>query len=85
MVPGMELLDVLPAFCLCAGEGDLNDVTHLGRPAANGLDELAQRQTARRLRTESVFMNVLHGDRILAAVRRAYPVVLRETQPACDV
>jgi hypothetical protein len=81
----MELLEVLPAFCIRAGKRDLDDVTHLGRPATQGLDELAQGQTARRLRTESVFMDVLHGARILAAVRRAHPVVVRETQPACDV
>ena len=73
VVPGMELLEVLPTFCLGAGERDLDDVTHLGRPAAERLDELAQGQAARGLRTEFVFMDVLHGDRILAAVRCAHP------------
>ena len=82
---GMELLEVLAAFCLRAGERDLHDVAHLRRPSTQGLDELAQGQGACRLRAELVFMDVLHGDRILAAVRRALPVVLRELEPACDV
>ena len=73
MMSGMELLEVLPAFCLGAGERDLDDVAHLGRPSAKRLDELAQAQAARGLRTEFVFMDVLHGDRILAAVRSAHP------------
>ena len=33
VVAGMELLQVLPAFLLGAGERDLDDMTHLGRPA----------------------------------------------------
>ncbi len=85
MVAGVELLEVLPAFCLGTGERDLHDVAHFGRPSAERLDELAQGQAARRLRTESVFMDVLHGDRILAAVLRAFPLALRELEPACDV
>jgi hypothetical protein len=79
----MELLQVLAAFCLGAGEGDLNDVPHLRRPASKRLDELAQGQAARRLRTEFVFMDVLHGDRILAAVRRALTMAA-PWEPACD-
>jgi hypothetical protein len=70
---GVELLEVLPAFCLGAGERDLHDVTHLRRPSSERLDELAQGQAARGLRTKLVFMDVLHGARILAAVRPAHP------------
>ena len=80
---GMELLEVLAAFCLRAGERDLHDVTHLGRPSAERLDELAQGQAARRLRAEFVFMDVLHGDRILAAVRSAHPMAAPVTRCAC--
>ena len=68
---GVELLEVLPAFLLRAGERDLDDVAHLRRPASERFDELAQGQAARRLGAESVFMKVLHGARILAAVRGA--------------
>ena len=85
VVPGMELLEVLAAFFIGAGQGDLDHLAHLGRPAPQRLDELAQRQAARGLRLKSVFMNVLHGDRILAAVRRAHSVAAPALEPACDV
>src|SRR5690606_28101472 len=84
-VAGVELLEVLPTFCLRAGERDLRHVAHLRRPASERLDELAQRQAGRWLRTKSVFMDVLHGDRILAAVRRALSRDAPATEPACDV
>lgn len=84
MVAGVELLEVLAAFCLCAGERDLDDMPHLRRPAPERFDELAQGQAARGLRTEFVFMDVLHGDRILAAVRRAHPLAAPVPKPACD-
>jgi len=71
MVPGVELLEILPAFLVRAGERDLDHLAHLRRPAPKRFDELAQGQAARGLRLKSVFMDVLHGDRILAAVRRA--------------
>ncbi len=80
----MELLEVLAAFFVGAGQGDLDHLAHLGRPAPKRLDELAQRQAARGLRLESVFMDVLHGDRILAAVRRALTVAAPAVEPACD-
>lgn len=67
----VELLEVLAAFQLRAGECDLDDMAHLRRPASQRLDELAQGQAASRLGAESVFMKVLHGARILAAVRGA--------------
>ena len=72
---GVELLEVLAAFCLGAGQRDLDHLAHLRRPASQRLDELAQRQAAGGLGPKSVLMNVLHGDRILAAVRRALPLV----------
>ena len=81
---GMELLDVVPAFCLGASERDLDDLTHLRRPAAQRFDELAQGQAAGGLRTKLMLMDVLHGDRILAAVRRALTQAAPE-EPACDV
>lgn len=81
---GMELLEVLSTFCLGAGERDLDEVTHLGRPSSKRLDELSQGEAARRLRTELVFMNVLHGARILAAVRRALTQAASASEPACD-
>jgi hypothetical protein len=34
---------------------------------------------------KSVFMDVLHGDRILAAVRRALTLAAPAVEPACDV
>jgi hypothetical protein len=80
---GMELLEVLPAFCLGASESDLDEMAHLGSPSAQGLDELAQGEAARRLWAELVFMNVLHGVRILAAVRGALPVAAPVMEPAC--
>jgi hypothetical protein len=80
----VELLEVLAAFCLRAGERDLDDVAHLRRPAAKRFDELAQGQAARRLRAKPVFMDVLHGDRILAAVRFAHPLAAPVRRRACD-
>jgi hypothetical protein len=82
---GMELLHVLPAFCLRAREGDLDHLPHFGRPATERFDELAQRQTTDRLGAKSMLMNVLHGDRILAAVRRALPDAVLARESACDV
>ena len=71
VVAGVELLEVLAALSLGPRQGDLDDLAHLRRPAAQRLDELAKRQAACGLRLKSVLMNVLHGARILAAVRRA--------------
>jgi hypothetical protein len=85
MMTGMELLEVLPAFFLGPREGDLDHLAHLRRPSSERLDELAQRQAAGGLRLKSVFMDVLHGDRILAAVRPALTQVAPATEPACDV
>jgi len=84
VMAGVELLDVLPAFCLRAGQCDLDDVAHLRRPASERLDELAQGQAPGWLRAKFVFMDVLHGDRILAAVRRALTLAAPVTEPACD-
>ena len=58
---GVELLEVLAAFCLRARQGDLDQLAHLGRPASERLDELAQREAAGGLGAKSVLMNVLHG------------------------
>ncbi len=76
----MELLEVLATFLFRAGERDLEKLAHLGRPAPERLDELAQGQSARRLRAEFVFMDVLHGARILAAVRGALPAAARDQE-----
>ena len=84
MVPGMELLEVLAAFCLGPGQRDLDDVAHLRRPASERLDELTQGEASRGLWLKSVFMDVLHGDRILAAVRRAHPLAAPVPEPAGD-
>jgi hypothetical protein len=84
-MPGMELLEVLAAFLVGPGERDLDHLAHLGRPASERFDELAQRQAASGLGLESVFMDVLHGARILAAVRRALTVDAPAVEPACDV
>ena len=81
----MELLEVLAPLVIRAREGDLNHLPHLGRPAPERLDELAERQAARWLWLKSVFMDVLHGDRILAAVRRALILAAPVLEPACDV
>ncbi|MDQ4035597.1 MAG: hypothetical protein M3153_06670 [Chloroflexota bacterium] len=81
----MELLEVLTTFFVGAGQRDLHHLTHLRCPSAEGLDELAQGQAARGLRLKSVFMDVLHGDRILAAVRRALTLAAHAVEPACDV
>jgi ABC-type transport system substrate-binding protein len=70
VVAGMERLEVLLAFSLGPGEGDLDDLAHLRRPAPERLDELAEGERAGRLRAKLVFVDVLHGVRILAAVRR---------------
>jgi hypothetical protein len=83
-MPGVELLEVLSAFCIRSGQRDLDDVTHLRRPSAKGFDELSQRQAARWLRLKSVFMDVLHGARILAAVRRALTLAAPAVETACD-
>lgn len=80
----MELLEVLSAFCLGAGERDLDEMTHLRRPSSKRLDELSQSEASRRLRTEFVFMDVLHGARILAAVRRALTLAAPASELACD-
>ena len=71
VVAGVDLLEILTALGLAAGEGDLDHLPHLRGPPSQRLDELAQGQAASGLRLKSVFMDVLHGDRILAAVRRA--------------
>ena len=84
MVSGVELLEVLAAFCLRPGQRDLDDLAHLRRPPSQRLDELSKGQAARRLRLKSVFMDVLHGARILAAVRRALTQVAPATETACD-
>ncbi len=73
MVSRMELLEVLPAFCLGASERDLDQLAHLRRPASKGLDELSEGQRSGGLWDEFVFVDVLHGARILAAVRRPSP------------
>ena len=57
----VELLQVLAAFCLGARESDLHELAHLGRPASERLDELAQAQAACGLGAKAVLMNVLHG------------------------
>ena len=85
VMAGMELLEVLPAFCLGPGQRDLDDLAHLRRPSPERLDELTQREAAGRLRSKFVFMDVLHGARILAAVRRALTKVAPATERACDV
>jgi hypothetical protein len=46
---------------------------------------LPERQAAGGLRLKSVFMDVLHGDRILAAVRRALTDAALAAEPTCDV
>ena len=84
MVSGVELLKVLPAFCFRPGQRDLDDLAHLRGPPSQRLDELPKGQAARRLRLKSVFMDVLHGARILAAVRRALTQVAPATETACD-
>jgi hypothetical protein len=81
---GMELLEVLAAFCVRSGQRNLDDVPHLRRPSSKGLDELSQRKAARWLRLKSVFMDVLHGARILAAVRRALILAAPAVENACD-
>jgi hypothetical protein len=58
-------------------------VAHLRRPASERLDELTQGEASRGLWLKSVFMDVLHGDRILAAVRRALILVDSVAEPAC--
>ena len=83
MVPGMELLEVLPALGLRPRQRDLHDLPHLRRPSAQGLDELAKGERTSRLRLKSVLMKVLHGARILAAVRRALPQDVRVAEAAC--
>ena len=82
---GVELLDILPTFCIGAGERDLNHVPHLGRPPAERLDELAQRQAPGRLGAKSVLMEVLQCARILAAVRRLAAEATPCTEPECGV
>lgn len=84
VVAGMELLEVLAAFFLRPGQRDLDEMTHLRRPAPERLDELPERETAGRLRLKLVFMNVLHGARILAAVRRALTLAVPTPDTACD-
>jgi hypothetical protein len=79
----MELPEVLLAFCLGPGQRDLDDLAHLGSPAPERLDELAQGEAAGRLRAKLVFMDVLHGARILAAVRRALPPYPLVVEGAC--
>jgi hypothetical protein len=85
MVPGMELLEVLPALVVRTGERDLHHLPHLGRPSTERLDELPQRQASRGLWLKSVFVDVLHGARILAAVRRALSLAALLDEVACDV
>ena len=80
----MELLEVLPAFSLRSGQCDLDDLAHLGGPAPKRFDELAQREATGRLRAKLMFMDVLHGARILAAVRRALPPPLPVVEGSCD-
>jgi hypothetical protein len=80
----VELLHLLLAFLLGAGQRDLHELAHLGRPAPKRFDELPQREATRRLGTKLMFMDVLHGARILAAVRRALTQAAPE-EPACDV
>jgi hypothetical protein len=81
----MKLLKVLAALGLGPRQRDLHDLAHLRRPSAQGLDELAKGERASRLRLKSVLMKVLHGARILAAVRRAHSVAAPALEPACDV
>jgi hypothetical protein len=59
-------------------------MAHLRRPSPKGLNELSQRQAARWLRLKPVFMDVLHGARILAAVRRALILAAPAVETACD-
>ncbi len=80
----VELLKILAAFELRPCKSNLNEVAHLRRPASKGFDELAQGQPTGGLGPELVFMNVLHGARILAAVRRALTLVALVVEPACD-
>jgi len=80
----MELLEVLATFSIRARQRDLDELTHLGRPAAEGLDELTKRQRPGWLGLKSVFVDGLHGDRILAAVRRALTHIDLDAEPACD-
>jgi hypothetical protein len=58
----MELLEILPPLGLAAGQGDLRDLPHLRRPAAERFDELAKAEAAGRLRPELVLMGLLHAD-----------------------
>ena len=83
VVPGMKLLKVLAALGLGPRQRDLHDLAHLRRPSAQGLDELAKGERTSRLRLKSVLMKVLHGARILAAVRRALPQDVRVAEAAC--
>ncbi len=80
----VELLKILAALELRPRERNLNEMAHLRRPASKRFDELAQGQTTGGLRAKLVFMNVLHGARILAAVRRALTLVALVVEPACD-
>jgi hypothetical protein len=61
VVPGMELLEVLPAFGFRACEGDLDQLAHLRRPATERLDELAEREATGRLRPKAMLVEGLHG------------------------
>ena len=61
MVAGVELLQVLLPLGLGSRQRDLRDLAHLRRPATEGLDELAKRQAAGRLRSEAVLMSCMHG------------------------
>ena len=83
MGAGVALLQVLAALGLCPRQRDLHDLAHLRRPSAQRLDELAKGERTSRLRLESVLMKVLHGARILAAVRRALPQDVRVAEAAC--
>jgi hypothetical protein len=71
-VPGVVPLHVLLPFQLAAGQRDLGHLSHLGRPAPEGLDKLTEGKAACGLGHKLVFMDVLHGARILAAVRGHY-------------
>jgi oligopeptide transport system substrate-binding protein len=70
VVARVEGLQVSLPFLFRPGDSDLGDLSHLRRPASERLDELAEGQRPWWLGLKLVFVDVLHGVRILAAVRR---------------
>jgi len=57
----VERLQVTLALSLRAGQRDLGDLSHLGGPSPQRLDELAKGEAPRWLRPKAVIMGRLHG------------------------